>query len=267
LASRVKGRLEGRVAVITGASRGIGRASALAFAREGAKVVMNYSRERDMAERAVDEIRRRGGRSIAIQADVADRGAVEEMVHQALREFGTIDILMNNAGVMIGGGPLQQLKDEDLDRMWKVNVKGILNCTRAVAPHMTERRRGKVINLSSVAGIGTAILPGNTLYAATKAAVVILTKRLALELGRHGISVNAIAPGLIRTDMGVRQWRPEEVDEHIRYFEENSILGRIGEPEEIASVALFLASDESSFITGQTLVVDGGRIDYITHSI
>lgn len=264
---RVKGRLEGKVAVITGASRGIGRASALAFAREGAKVVVNYHREQKMAGEVVDEIRRRGGRGIAVQADVADRSAVESMVDEALKEFGAIDVLMNNAGVMIGGGLLQELKDEDLDRMWKVNVQGIINCTRAVAPHMMGRRRGKIVNLSSVAGIGTAILPGNTLYASTKATVIILTKRLALELGQHGINVNAIAPGLIRTDMGINQYKPEEVDRHIKYFEEHSVLGRIGEPEEIANAALFLASDESSFITGQTIVVDGGRIDYITHSI
>jgi len=132
---------------------------------------------------------------------------------------------------------------------------------------MMEKRYGKVLNLASVAGLGTAILPGNMLYASTKGAVIILTKRLALELGQYGINVNAIAPGLIRTDMGLGERSPAEQEKRIEYFRENSILGRIGEPDDIANAALFLASDRASFITGQVLTVDGGRIDFITHSL
>ncbi len=132
---------------------------------------------------------------------------------------------------------------------------------------MMEKRYGKIINISSVAGIGTAILPGNMLYAATKAAVIILTKRLALELGPYGINVNAIAPGFISTEMGLGQWNPSELEERLRYFRERTMLRRVGEPEDIACVALFLASEEARFITGQTITVDGGRIDFISHSL
>ncbi len=151
--------------------------------------------------------------------------------------------------------------------MWRVNVKGILHCSRAVAPHMIERRYGKIVNIASVAGLGTAILPGNMLYASTKAAAIILTKRLALELGQYGINVNAVAPGLIPTDLSLGRRTPEERERRIQYFKERSILQRIGEPEDIANTTLFLASDEASYITGQVITVDGGRIDFITHSL
>ena len=199
MVSNVKGRLEGRVAIVTGASRGIGRATALAFGREGVKVVVNYRQHKANAEEVVDEIKELGGSALAYQADVGDRDAVEGMVEEAVVKFGGVDILVNNAGVAMGGGPLLEFKEEEFDPMWSVNVKGILHCTRAVVPHMMERRYGKVVNIASVAGLGTALLPGNMLYASTKAAVIILTKRLALELGQYGINVNAIAPGLIRT--------------------------------------------------------------------
>jgi len=253
--------------MVTGASRGIGRATALSFAREGAKVVVNYHREKIKAEDVVEEIETRGGTSLAIQADVGDRRAVESMVEEALEELGAIDILVNNAGVAMGRGSLLEFKEEEFDPMWRVNVKGVLHCSRAVAPYMIERRYGKIVNIASVAGLGTALLPGNMLYASTKAAVIILTKRLALELGQYGINVNAIAPGLIQTDMSLGHRTPEERARRISYFKEKSILQRIGEPEDIANASLFLASDESSFITGQVITVDGGRIDFITHSL
>lgn len=267
MTSKVKRGLEGRVAIVTGASRGIGRSVALTLAREGVKVVLNYRREGAKAEDAVEEIKEQGGEALSIQADVGDRGAVERMVDRSLREFGGVDVLVNNAGVFMGGGSLLDFDDEEFDPMWRVNVKGILNCTRAVAPHMMEKGYGKVVNIASVAGLGTALLPGNMLYASTKAAVIILTKRLALELGQHGINVNAIAPGLIRTDMSMGHGSEAEREKRMEYFREKSILRRIGEPEEVAEVALFLASDVSSFITGQVITVDGGRIDFITHSL
>ncbi|MFX0209007.1 MAG: SDR family NAD(P)-dependent oxidoreductase, partial [Candidatus Hodarchaeota archaeon] len=153
------------------------------------------------------------------------------------------------------------------DPMWQVNVKGILYCVRAVAPYMMEQRYGKIVNISSVAGLGTSIVPGNYLYASTKAAVNILTKRLALELGTYGITVNAIAPGLIRTDMTQRGRSEAEREERHKYFSDHCMLNRIGNPEEIASVALFLGSNMSSFMSGQVLSVDGGRTDFITHSL
>ncbi len=265
--SVVSRRLQGRVAMITGASRGIGRASALRLAREGAKILVNYRQERAKADEIVQEIERFGGVALAFQADVGDRDAVVRMVEKAVSGFGRVDILVNNAGVEVRGGSLLEFQEEAFDRMAQVNVKGLLHCTKAVAPHMMEKRYGKIVNIASVAGLGTAALPGNLLYASTKAAVIVLTKRLALELGRYGINVNAIAPGLIRTDMGVGHRSTAEQKERIQHFEKVSMLGRIGEPEDVANAVLFLASDESSFITGQVITVDGGRTDFITHSL
>jgi len=267
VASVVSGRLQGRVAMITGASRGIGRASALRLAREGAKILVNYRQERAKAEEIVQEIERIGGAALAFQADVSDSDAVVKMVEKTLGEFGRIDILVNNAGIAARGGSLLDLKEEAFDQMAQVNVKGLLHCTKAVAPHMMEKRYGKIVNIASVAGLGTSALPGNLLYSSTKAAVIVLTKRLALELGRYRINVNAIATGLIRTDMGLGHRSLAEQKERIQRFEKVSILGRIGEPEDVANVVLFLASDESSFITGQVITVDGGRTDFISHSL
>jgi len=262
-----KGRLQDRVAIVTGASRGIGKAIALLFAGEGAKVVVNYNKSEAEAHKVLIEIKQMGPTAIAFKADVAEKAEVEKMVEKTVSELGGVDILVNNAGVAMGGGLLQDFKDEEYDPMWNVNVKGILNCTRAVAPYMKDRRYGKIVNIASVAGLGTSILPGNMLYASTKAAVIILTKRLALELGRFNVNVNAVAPGLIRTDMGLGGRSEEEQVERVRYFEDHSMLGRIGEPGEIANAALFLASDASSFMTAQILTVDGGRTDFITHSL
>lgn len=267
--SKVKGRLEDRIAIVTGASRGIGRAIALTLAREGATVIVNYHRKIVNAKEVVNKIEQLGGTAIAFQANVGEYKAVERMVEASVSKFGGVDILINNAGVRMGGGSLLEFNEEEFDPMWKVNVKGILHCVRAVAPHMMEKRYGKIVNISSVAGIGTAVLPGNILYASTKAAVIILTKRLALELGQYGINVNAIAPGLIKTDMamGVRLSTEQRQLQLIRYVDERMILKRIGEPEDVANVALFLASDESSYITGQIITVDGGRMDFISHSL
>lgn len=260
------GRLQGRVAIVTGASRGIGRATALALARQGAKIVVNYRSDEARAKQLVEEIRGISGFAVGCQADVSDRIAVERMVSRSIDEFGHVDILVNNAGILEGEGSLLKFDEQALDQMIGVNVKGILHCTRTLAPHMMERRYGKIVNIASVAGLGTSILPGNLLYASTKAAVVVLTKRLALELGKHGINVNAVAPGFIRTDMTMGRGSETEERERIRYYEERSMLGRIGEPEDIADTVLFLASDESRFITGQVITVDGGRTDFLSHS-
>lgn len=153
-----------------------------------------------------------------------DVEAVKSLVSKALQIFKGVDILVNNAGVAMGGGPLLDFNEDEYDPMWRVNVKGLLNCTKAVAPHIMEQGYGKVVNIASTAGLGTAVLPGNMLYASTKATVIILTKRLALELGAYGINVNAIAPSLIRTDMSMARRRAAEREKHIEYFKDISVL-------------------------------------------
>lgn len=254
-------RLDGKVAIVTGSSRGIGRAIALEFAKEGAKMCINYARSEEKAREVVEEISLLGGEAVMIRADVSKLDDVRQMVRSVVEKFGRIDILVNNAAIMLRGDFLET-EDEEfyriLDRMWEVNVKGVVYCCKEVAKHMVRNRYGKIINIASIAGIGTAF-PGTTPYAMTKAAVIILTKRLAFELGPYGINVNAIAPGMILTDMAT----PEGVE----IAKKRSILGRVGDPRDIARLAVFLASDESSYITGQVIVADGGRIDYLTHSL
>ncbi|MBI4591239.1 MAG: glucose 1-dehydrogenase [Candidatus Rokubacteria bacterium] len=260
----MRGRLDGKVALVTGASRGIGKATALVFAREGAAVVVNYSKSRELARQVVDEIRKAGRQAIAIQADVARKAEVVAMVETTMREFGKIDVLVNNAGILSPGNILT-LREESLDEMIAVNVKGVIHCAQAVAPHMIERRYGKIVNVASLAALGTA-MADTTPYAATKAAVISLTKRLALELGVYGINVNAICPGFIRTDMLMSSGTPEEVEVRLASLAKKAVLGRVGEGEDIAYSALFLASDEAGFVTAQALTVDGGRMDFLSHS-
>jgi len=257
------GKLHEKVALVTGGSRGIGRAIAERLASEGAAVVLNFTASEEKAKSVVSKIRESGGRAIAVQADVASKQAVNAMVEAALKAFGAVDILVNNAGILLAGNTLQ-LNENDLDRMIGVNVKGIIYAVQAVAPSMIARRYGKIINLSSIAGLGTAMLD-TTPYAITKAAVVSLTKRLALELGPHGINVNAISPGVVRTEM--LQLLEDRDRARIDMLSKKAILNRIGAPEDIAGVALFLASDESSYMTAQILTVDGGRMDFLTHSV
>lgn len=249
-------RLDGKAALVTGGSRGIGRAICQVFAREGANVVVNYAKSSDAAEQVAAGIRQSGGRAIALQADVASKREVDSMVEKARAEFGAIDILVNNAGVLFKGTTLRWIED-DFDRMIAVNIKGIVHCVQTATSGMIERRYGKIVNLASIAGFGTAV-GETTPYALTKVAVISLTKRLALELGPHGINVNALAPGFIRTELVAN------VD--IGAIEKKTILGRVGTPEDVAGVALFLASDESSFVTGQVVTVDGGRMDFLSHS-
>jgi 3-oxoacyl-[acyl-carrier protein] reductase len=258
--------LKDRVAVITGASRGIGRACALVMARERAKIVVNYNSSKEKAENVVVQIREYFGEAFSYQADVSDPEQSKDLIEEAKNIFGSVDILVNNAGVLMGGGHLEDLNLGNLQKLWNVNVGGVLNCSQAVAPLMKEQGYGRIVNIASVAGIGTASRPGNMLYSSTKAAVIVITKNMALDLGSYGISVNAVAPGLIKTDMGLHEKPINEQEERINYYREHTILGRLGKPEEIAEVVAFLSSDRASFIIGQTLTVDGGRIDYLTHS-
>jgi 3-oxoacyl-[acyl-carrier protein] reductase len=190
--------------------------------------------------------------------------AVEEMVARTEKELGPVTILVNNAGVS-WRGTLDTYDPEQVARMRRVNVEGVTNVTRAVMGGMRERRYGRIVNVSSIAAIGT-VLPGNAFYAATKAEVAILTKRFAMELGPHNITVNAVAPGFVRTDMtrggrGAADWQGTE-----ERFAAKAMLGRIGEPEDIANAIAFLGSPESGWITAQMLTVDGGRMDYIGHA-
>jgi 3-oxoacyl-[acyl-carrier protein] reductase len=257
-------RLEDHVALVTGGSRGIGRATCLRLAKTGAAVAVNYHRNQKAADEVVGRIEAEGGCALALQADVSDRAAVEAMVGRVREDLGPVDILVNNAGILISGS-LLDYREDDFDAMWRTNVKGVLYCAAAVAPGMIDLGWGRVINLSSNAGVGTA-LPGTTFYAATKAAVLILTRRLAFELGSHGITVNAVVPGFTRTEMTTGRLSPEGIAAVTDSFNQRSVLGRgVGEPDEIAHVVEFLSSERSDFMTGQLLLADGGRTDYLSH--
>jgi len=224
---------------------------------------VNYVAHAHAAEELAAEIMDAGRRAIAVMADVAEAAAVELIVARAEKELGPVTILVNNAGLS-WQGTLDAYNQEQVTRMRRVNVEGLIHATRAVIGSMRARRYGRIVNMSSVAATGTA-LPGNAFYAATKAEVAILTKRFAMELGSHNITVNAVAPGFVRTDMtqrgrGAGDWQGTEES-----FAAKAMMGRIGEPEEIANAVVFLASPESGWITAQVLTVDGGRMDYIGH--
>jgi 3-oxoacyl-[acyl-carrier protein] reductase len=254
---------QSQVAIVTGAARGLGRAAALLLAERGAAVCINFASRPDAADALLAEIAAAGGRAIAHKADVGDAGTVDAMVARAQAELGPVTILVNNAGIA-WQGTLDTYDAAQVARMRRINVEGVINTTRAVTPGMRTRRYGRIVNISSIAAIGT-VLPGNAFYAATKAEVAILTTRFALELGPHGITVNAIAPGFVRTDMtqggrGAADWAGTEQNMASR-----TMLGRIGEPADIANAVAFLAAPESGWITAQLLTVDGGRTDYIGH--
>jgi NAD(P)-dependent dehydrogenase (short-subunit alcohol dehydrogenase family) len=252
-----------QVAVVTGGARGLGQATARLFAQRGAALCVNYVQNAQAAEELVAEISTAGGRAIAVSADVADAAAVEAMIARTERELGPVTILVNNAGVS-WQGTLDTYDREKVAHMRRINVEGVIHATRAVGGGMRGRRYGRIVNLSSVAAIGTA-LSGNAFYAATKAEVAILTRRFALELGPHGITVNAVAPGFVRTDMtqggrGAADWPATE-----KNLASRAMMGRIGEPQDIANAVVFLASPACGWITAQMLTVDGGRMDYIGH--
>jgi NAD(P)-dependent dehydrogenase (short-subunit alcohol dehydrogenase family) len=256
-------RLSGQTALVTGASRGLGKAIAHRLAAEGAAVCVNYISRDGEAEAVVNDIRAAGGRAIAVRADIGEPGQVEHMLARVTEELGEVSVLVNNAGVVYRA-TLENFDPIAMERMRRTNVDGLIHVSLSVVPGMKERRYGRVVNLTSIAGQGTS-MPGNAFYAATKAAVSILTRRFAMELGPHGITVNAVAPGFILTDM-VKDGRSEQqYRDVLKKMGEISMMGRAGKPEDVAHAVAFLAAPESGFITAQILTVDGGRMDYIGH--
>jgi NAD(P)-dependent dehydrogenase (short-subunit alcohol dehydrogenase family) len=247
-------RLKDKVAIVTGSGRGIGESIALRFAAEGAKLIVNDVNESD-ASRTVETIKSKGGQAVAVIGSVASRQVAQKMVDTAVKEFGTVDILVNNAGI-IRDAMLHKMTDEQWDQVIEVNLKGVFLCTQCAAQVMREKKYGKIINLSSSSWRGN---PGQLNYSATKAGVIGMTKTAAKELGPKGINVNVIAPALIWTDM--TKSMPKDLLQRVEQMLPFIMpLNRWGQPEDIANLALFLASDESSFITGQLIHCDGGFI-------
>lgn len=242
--------LKEQVALVTGASRGIGRAIALKLAESGAKVAINYQGNEQAALNTLAEIEKRGGQGIVVQASVSSAEQVEQMVEKVIKEYGKIDILVNNAGIT-RDGLLMRMKEEDWQEVIQTNLTGVFHCAKAVSRSMMKQRSGKIINISSVVGLtGNA---GQANYAAAKAGVIGLTKSLAKELASRDIMVNAIAPGYIVTDMTDKL--ADNIKDELRM---RIPLGRLGQVEDVANLVTFLAGPGSDYITGQVFAVDGG---------
>ncbi|GIN18976.1 3-oxoacyl-[acyl-carrier-protein] reductase [Siminovitchia fordii] len=245
-------KLEGKVALVTGASRGIGRATALALAEAGAIVVVNYAGSTDKANEVAEQIRAIGREAITYQCNVSDSNAVQAMIKDTIAKFGKIDILVNNAGIT-RDNLLMRMKEDEWDDVINTNLKGVFLCTKAVTRQMMKQRSGRIINVASIVGvIGN---PGQSNYVAAKAGVIGLTKSTARELASRGITVNAIAPGFITTDM-----TDELTNEQKEAMLQQIPLAKFGQASDIANAVLFLASDDANYITGQTLHIDGGMV-------
>jgi 3-oxoacyl-[acyl-carrier protein] reductase len=244
--------LNGKTALVTGASRGIGRAIALKLAELGASLVLNYNRSLSSIEEVVKEIEAKGGKAIAVQGDVSVFEEAEKIVKAAVINFGSLDILVNNAGIT-KDGLLLRMKEDDFDRVISVNLKGAFNCIRHASPIMLKQKSGRIVNISSVVGItGNA---GQVNYAAAKAGIIGMTKATAKELASRGITVNAVAPGFIQTDM------TEELSEKVKEtIIENIPLKRLGTAKDVANLVAFLVGEDSLYITGQVMNVDGGMV-------
>ncbi|MBO0995474.1 3-oxoacyl-[acyl-carrier-protein] reductase [Bacillus sp. SD088] len=243
-------KLENKVAIVTGASRGIGKEIALMLAKEGANVIVNYSGNEEKAKETMDEIVALGRKSMIYQCNVADSSSVQSMIKETVQEFGKIDILVNNAGIT-RDNLLMRMKESEWDDVLDTNLKGVFHCTKSVSRPMMKQRQGRIINISSV--VGSSGNPGQANYSAAKAGVIGLTKTSALELAARGITVNVIAPGFITTDMTEKL--PEDTKEAML---KQIPLGSLGEPKDIAALTVFLASDDAKYITGQTIHVNGG---------
>ena len=256
--SSVRDRFEiaGKSAIVTGGASGIGRAVALGLGELGASVVIADTAI-DGAEEVVRQIVSAGGRAIAVRTDVTRREEVEGMVRRAVEEFERIDILVNNAGIMARTG-IMEMNEAELDRTLDVNLKGVMLCSQAVAKHMIEQKSGKIVNLGSSLSSRASVCNisgGGADYCASKAAVQSFTRALAMELGPHGINVNAVAPGPTDTPMHMGLFDVAKV-----YYQNSVPLGRLAEPEDIADVVIFLVTDAARFITGQTIHVNGGQV-------
>ncbi len=244
--------LHGKKAVVTGASRGIGRAIAMSLAESGADILVNYTNDSAAAEKVCADIEKLGRQAIARRANIADPEQASSMIQFAVKQFGRVDILVNNAGIT-RDNLVVSLRDEDWDSVLSTNLKGAFNCVRAATRPMLKAKWGRIINISSIIAYTGNV--GQANYAASKGGLIAFTKSVAQELGSRKITVNAIAPGYIETDM--TQGLPESFREKML---SRIALGRLGRPEEIGSVAVFLASDAASYITGQTIIVDGGLV-------
>lgn len=245
-------RFEGKVAIVTGASRGIGREIALQLAQEGAKVAVNYSGSKDKADEVVQQIKDAGGEAFAIQADVSNTDSVKTMVDMTIETFGSIDILVNNAGIT-KDNLLVRMKEDEWDDVININLKGVFLCTKGVSRQMMRQRAGKIVNVASIVGVsGNA---GQANYVAAKAGVIGFTKTTAQELAARNINVNAVAPGFITTDM------TDALNEDVKnQMLANIPLGKLGSPENVAKTVMFLLSEDAAYITGQTIHVDGGMV-------
>ena len=246
------GRFDGKSAIVTGASRGIGREIALLLAKEGARVAVNYSGSKDKADDVVKLITESGGEAFAIQADVSDADGVKNMVDKTLEMFGSIDILVNNAGIT-RDNLLMRMKEDEWDDVININLKGVFLCTKGVTRQMMRQRAGRIVNVASIVGVSGN--PGQANYVAAKAGVIGFTKTAAKELASRNINVNAVAPGFITTDM------TDALSEEVKNQMLSVIpLGKLGRPEDVARTVLFLLSEDADYITGQTIHVDGGMV-------
>lgn len=252
-----------KTALVTGASRGIGKAIAFRLAKDGFAVAVNYRTRAAEANGVVEAINASGGRAIAVQADVQHSDQVAHMAAAVRASLGDPEILINNAG-LLSRGDLDDFDFSQMNAMRGTNVDGLVHVTRALIGAMKAGGYGRVVNLTSIAAHGTA-MAGTTFYAATKAAVSVLTRRFAMDLGPHGITVNAIAPGFILTDMVSDGRTAEQIEQVCSGIAAKTMVRRVGRPEDIANAVSFLVSEQAGFITGQILTVDGGRMDYITH--
>lgn len=242
--------LKGKIALVTGASRGIGKDIAIALAKEGAFVAVNYNGSKEKADEVINEIESFGGNAKAYQCNISDFAAAADLIAQVVKDQGRIDILVNNAGIT-KDNLLMKMKEEEFDQVIQVNLKGTFNCMRHISRQMLKQKAGKIINISSVSGILGNV--GQANYCASKAGVIGLTKSAARELASRGITVNAVAPGFIDTEM------TQVLSDTVKEQAVNQIpLGRLGEVEDISNVVCFLASDKANYITGQVISVDGG---------